>query len=135
MKRTREDLFRGLLEQEELTVRLAPVIPRLDPSAPISDKPKHNKNPKRPGRKPGQGTFRNRSAPSEEDYCEPAIDAPMTETTCPDFGGGLEPAGEEVVTVTDLPEMPKRIVKAYRVRYGEYDSVRAEPSIEDLQHG
>ncbi len=40
----------------------------------------------------------------------------MIEKSCPACGGELEADGEEVVTNTDLPEMPKPIVKAYRVQ-------------------
>ena len=84
-----------------------------DKSSPKSTR---KKNPKRPGRKPGQGVFRHRLAPSEEDYSQPPIDVPGTEKSCPGCGGELEADGEEVVTTTDLPEMPKPIVKAYRVQ-------------------
>ncbi|MGH9753004.1 MAG: IS66 family transposase [Blastocatellia bacterium] len=84
-------------------------------AAPFS-KNKRKKNPKRPGRKPGQGVFRHRSAPSEEDYSQPPIEVPVTENSCPGCGGDLVADGEEVVTNTDLPEMPKPIIKAYRVQ-------------------
>ena len=100
-------------EISELRAELEQFKRDADKSSPKS---KRKKNPKRPGRKPGQGVFRHRSAPSEEDYSQPPIDVPVTETSCPKCGGELEADGEEVVTNTDLPEMPKPIVKAYRVQ-------------------
>jgi transposase len=84
-------------------------------AAPFS-KNKRKKNPKRPGRKPGQGIFRNRTAPSEEDYSGPPIEAPVEESACPKCGGELGEETEEIVTVTDTPPQPQPEVKAYRVK-------------------
>jgi hypothetical protein len=84
-------------------------------AAPFS-KNKRKKNPKRPGRKPGQGNFRNRPAPSEEKYSGPVEDLPDEETTCPECGGDLTGDDQEIVTNTELPPMPKPEVKAYRVQ-------------------
>jgi transposase len=84
-------------------------------AAPFS-KNKRKKNPQRPGRKPGQGNFSNRPAPAEEQYIEPIEDVPVAETACPDCGGELVEAGEEVVTNTELPPAPKPEIKAYRVQ-------------------
>ncbi|MGH8711596.1 MAG: IS66 family transposase [Burkholderiales bacterium] len=83
-------------------------------AAPFS-KNKPKKNPQPAGRKPGQGTFRNRPAPSQEQYTEPVEDVPVLMTACPDCGGELIEAGEEIVTNTELPPVPKPEVKAYRV--------------------
>lgn len=83
-------------------------------AAPFS-KNKRQKNPKRPGRKAGQGQFSNRPAPSQEQYTEPIEEVPVVETECPDCGGELVEAGEEIVTNTELPPVPKPEVKAYRV--------------------
>jgi transposase len=74
------------------------------------------KDPKRPGRKPGQGEFCNRPVPAEEDYSGPAVDVPVSETLCPDCGGDLREGGEEIVTNTEIPPAPRPEVKAYRVR-------------------
>lgn len=84
-------------------------------AAPFS-KNKPKKNPKRPGRKPGQGTFRHRAAPAAEDYSSPPEDVPVNETICAGCGGDLIDAGEEIVTNTELPPAPKPEVKAYRVK-------------------
>lgn len=83
-------------------------------AAPFS-KNKRKKNPKRPGRKAGQGVFRHRPAPPEESYTSPIEDVPVQENACPDCGGELADAGTEVVTNTELPPAPQPEVKAYRV--------------------
>jgi hypothetical protein len=51
-------------------------------AAPFS-KNKRKKNPKRPGRQPRQGLFRDRAAPSKEDYGGPPVEAPAAEAACP----------------------------------------------------
>ena len=84
-------------------------------AAPFS-KNKGKKDPKRPGRKPGQGEFCNRPGPAEEDYSGPVMDVPVTETVCPDCGGDLRDGGEEIVTNTEISPAPRPEVKAYRVR-------------------
>jgi transposase len=83
-------------------------------AAPFS-KNKRKKNPKRPGRKAGQGTFSNRPAPLEEQYSGPIEEVPITEPTCSDCGGELAGEGEEIVTTTEIPPAPKPQVKAYRI--------------------
>ena len=80
-----------------------------------SRKTNARKIPKRPGRKAGQGVFRNRPAPPEESYTNPIEDVPVLENACPDCGGELTEAETEVVTNTELPPAPKPEVKAYRV--------------------
>ncbi|MGH8510042.1 MAG: IS66 family transposase [Gammaproteobacteria bacterium] len=84
-------------------------------AAPFS-KGERKKDPKRSGRKPGQGEFRNRSGPPEEDYSGPPVEVPVTETVCPECGGDLIEAGEEIVTTTEIPPAPQPEVKAYRIR-------------------
>src|SRR4051794_29452620 len=44
--------------------------------------------PKRPGRKPGQGTFKTRETPTPERLFGPPIDVSVAEPTCPDCGCG-----------------------------------------------
>lgn len=83
-------------------------------AAPFS-KNQRKKNPKRPGRKAGQGPFHHRAAPPEEEYTAPLEEVPVTETACPECGGELLEAGTEIVTNTELPPLPKPEVKAYRV--------------------
>lgn len=83
-------------------------------AAPFS-KNKRKKNPKHPGRKAGQGVFRNRPAPSEESYTSPLEEVPVQESACPACGGELVGTDTEIVTNTELPPRPKPEVKAYRV--------------------
>lgn len=83
-------------------------------AAPFS-KNKRKKNPKRPGRKAGQGSFHNRPAPSEEHYTTPLEEVPVEEMECPACGGELVGTDTEIVTNTELPPAPKPEVKAYRV--------------------
>jgi transposase len=49
--------------------------------------------PKRPGRKPGQGTFTFRQAPSPEEITEPPVDVPVTLESCPGCGAGWWKSG------------------------------------------
>ena len=72
-------------------------------------------NPKRAGRKPGQGTFAYRTAPAVEDLSEPPIPVPVTELTCPHCGGVLVEDGMEVASITDIPAQPRPIVRQYQV--------------------
>jgi transposase len=83
-------------------------------AAPFS-KNKRKKNPKRPGRKAGQGKFRNRTAPPEKEFSGPIEDVPVKESACSECGGNLIGDTEEIVTNTEIPPAPKPIVKAYRV--------------------
>src|SRR5438105_4041931 len=46
-------------------------------------------HPKRPGRKPGQGTFRDRTPPAPETITEPVVAVPVTASACPACGGML----------------------------------------------
>lgn len=72
------------------------------------------RNPKRPGRKPGEGPFRSRPAPPFAQVTD-WVEVPVTEPVCPYCGGTLEADGVEVVTTTDLPETPQPKVVAYEV--------------------
>jgi transposase len=77
-------------------------------------KGKRVKDPKKPGRKPGQGPFRSRPAPPL-DQVTAWVEVPVTEPVCPYCGGTLAPDGVEVVTETDLPDEPRPKVTAYEV--------------------
>src|ERR1039457_7649057 len=69
-------------------------------AAPFS-KGQRKANPKRPGRKAGQGNFRYRPAPAE------AIGGEIVEAAgpagCPSCGGGFEGEAGEWGTTTELP--------------------------------
>ena len=81
-------------------------------AAPFS-KGQRKANPKPPGRKAGQGIFRNRPAPAESiggEIVEAAVPA-----GCPSCGGVLEVEAEEWASTTDLPVQPQPQVTRYRV--------------------
>jgi len=70
-------------------------------------------NPKRPGRKAGQGPFRRREAPGESMPAQ-RVEAAVP-TACPACGGALEVEGEEWASTTDIPVQPQPVVTLYRV--------------------
>lgn len=82
-------------------------------AAPFS-KGQRKANPKRPGRKVGQGVFRNRPAPAASIGGE-IVAAAVPEGGCPHCGGKLEVVAEEWATTTDLPVQPQPEVTRYRV--------------------
>lgn len=80
-------------------------------AAPFS-KQRPVQNPKKPGRKKGQGRFRRREAPPVQPAQTVNADAP---SCCPFCGGPLEPEGVEYATTTDVPAQPQPEVTLYRV--------------------
>lgn len=72
--------------------------------------------PRKPGRKPGQGTFKHREAPAPEDLSEPPIDVPTAEAECPRCGGELDEGRVEEASVVDVPEVVKPRVRLFRVK-------------------
>jgi transposase len=83
-------------------------------AAPFS-KEERVAEPKRPGRKAGQGTFHYRAAPQPAALSEPPIAVPVTEPACPACGGALVEERVDFASVTDLPERPAPRVRQYRV--------------------
>lgn len=107
---------RMLEEQQRLIAELRAEIEQLRrgskrQAAPFS-KGLRVENPKKPGRKPGQGPFVRRATPAQEPTQTIIAEIPGC---CPHCGGGLEQEGEEVATVVDLPPQPRPLVTAYRV--------------------
>ena len=84
-------------------------------AAPFS-KGTRTAKPKRPGRKPGRGSFSYRKPPSHGDLTEPIIEVSVAGDSCPGCGGRLEYEGVSFAYVTDIPPMPKPDVKGYRVQ-------------------
>ena len=84
-------------------------------AAPFS-KGTRTAKPKRPGRKPGRGSFSYRKPPSADDLTEPIIDVSVAGDSCPGCGGRLEHEGVSFAYVTDIPPMPKPDVRGYRVQ-------------------
>src|SRR6266516_3387091 len=114
-----ESLQRQVAELERQNAELRAENARLQrrqqrQAAPFS-KETRVAEPKRPGRKPGQGRFTYRPAPSPEGLSEPAIAVPVTEPVCPHCGGALVLVGTEVASITDLPAQPRPVVRQYQV--------------------
>ena len=86
-------------------------------AAPFS-KGRRTDKPKRPGRKPGIGSFSHRKPPSPDEVTEPPVDVEVAGDTCPGCGGRLEYEGVQVAYVTDIPAMPRPQVTEYRVQIG-----------------
>jgi hypothetical protein len=82
-------------------------------AAPFS-KGERKKNPKRPGRKPGQGEFSRRQEPPAAGS-GPPVDVPVEETRCPFCGGRLEREVPDMVSVTDMPVAPEPEVRLFKV--------------------
>lgn len=112
----RAELIALIVEQQRLIEQLRKEVEELRrggrrQAAPFS-KGKPIENPKRPGRKPGEGMFRRRNAP-----LQPASEVVTASIPpdCPHCGGDLEQEHEEVVTTTELAPKPQPVVTAYRV--------------------
>jgi hypothetical protein len=73
------------------------------------------KGPKRPGRKPGKGTFSFRQAPRPEEITEPPVNVPVTLESCPGCGGALAEKRVDFAYVTELSPRPRPRVTQYRV--------------------
>ena len=84
-------------------------------AAPFS-KGGRSSRPKRPGRKPGMGSFSYRKSPSPDEVTEPLVEVAVAEDTCPGCGGRLEHGGVRVVYATDIPPIPRPQVTGYRVQ-------------------
>ena len=86
-------------------------------SATPFSKGKGKKNPKKSGRKRGEGDFKQRAAPEPEDITEPVVKVPIDDsvTACPKCNGELGPVREEMVYKTDLPKEFMLEVTAYLV--------------------
>ena len=114
---SREELIALVLELQRQMALLREENARLKRSgrrqaAPFS-KEKPVPNPKKPGRKKGQGPFGRRTAPAGEPKA--TVDA-QTPPCCPFCGGPLEEDGVEFATTTEVPEQPQPEVTQYRVQ-------------------
>jgi transposase len=84
------------------------------PASPFS-KGTREPEPKRPGRKPGSGTFCYRAAPPPEAITEPPVDVKVSCDACPACGGELVEERVDFAYRTELPELPRPQVTQYRV--------------------
>jgi transposase len=105
LQRHNEDLRKQIEELQRKDKRSA---------VPFS-KGQRQKNPKRPGRKPGQGAFTRRPGPPAEASGGPPVDVPVVETRCPFCGGSLEREEPEEASVTDMPAAPEPEVRLFKV--------------------
>src|SRR2546426_3122339 len=87
-------------------------LKRRGSAAPFS-KGTSKPDPKAPGRKPGQGSFRFRGEPEAAAWVEP-IPVPVG-GCCPECGGALGEAAQEIVSTTDMPLEPCAEVRRYSV--------------------
>ena len=115
----RDELVALILKQATSIAALQAKIEELTRSgkrqaAPFS-KGQRVRDPKRPGRKPGQGMFRHREAPAPEQLSEPPIEVPVSEPACLACGGELAFDHVEEASITDLPELVKPRARLFRV--------------------
>jgi len=116
---SRDELIRLILElyrQVEQLRKQNEELRRKDKrsAAPFS-KGERKKNPKRPGRKPGQDEFSRRPGPPAAATDSPPIDVPVEETCCPFRGGKLEWEAAAEASVTDMPAGPVPEVSLFTV--------------------
>ncbi|QEH36417.1 Transposase IS66 family protein [Aquisphaera giovannonii] len=115
----RDELVALILKQAAAIEALRAEIEALKRSgkrqaAPFS-KGSRVEDPKRPGRKAGQGMFKRREAPTPEQLSEPPIEVPVDRPACPACGGELAFERVEEASVTDLPEVIRPRVRLFRV--------------------
>src|ERR1700676_1456238 len=102
-------LIRELVRQnEQLRKQIEELRRKEHRSAAPFSKGKRKEHPKRPGRKPGEGSFRRRDQPTSSSGAPP-VDVPVQQTQCPFCGGRLEPEGVEEASVTDIPTQPQPV--------------------------
>src|SRR3954471_9708896 len=83
-------------------------------AAPFS-KGQRKAQPKRPGRKPGQGPFTSRPLPTPVQGPAPPIELRLPEPICPCRGESLHEQRVDFAATTDIPPQPRPIVQPYRV--------------------
>src|SRR5262249_22164448 len=123
---SREDLLALVAEQQrqiaELTATIKALqaeIARLTRNAKGQAAPFSNGTrvvePKRPGRKPGSGTFRYCEAPRPEETTNPPVDVKVLLEACPVCGGPLEEDRVDLVYTTERPALPRPQITQYRM--------------------
>jgi transposase len=108
-------------------------------AAPFS-KGQRKAQPKRPGRKPGQGPFTFRALPRPDQWTTPPIEVRLPEPLCPCCGEAVHEHRVDLAAITEMPPQPRPIVQPYRVwvyRCPTCDTtVRApHPDLAPDQHG
>ena len=114
-----DDLIRLVLELrrqiEDLRKQIEELRRKDKRSAAPFSKGERKRNPKRPGRKPGQGEFSRRPEPPAGASSGPPVEVPVEETRCPFCGGRLEREEPAEASVTDMPAAPEPEVSLFRV--------------------
>ncbi len=115
----RDDLIRLILELqrqiEDLRKQNEELRRKEKRSAAPFSKGERKKNPKRPGRKAGQGEFSRRQRPPADASSSPPVDVPVEEGRCPFCGGRLEREEPGEASVTDMPVAPRPEVRLFQV--------------------
>lgn len=101
-------------ENQALRQQIEELTRKQHRSATPFSKGKPKADPKPPGRNPGQGPFTRRSAPPPESYTT-ITDVLIQTSRCPSCGGALKALEPELVTITDLEELPRPTVLAWRI--------------------
>ena len=102
-------------DNQELRVEVERLTRQSKRQATPFSKGTRTKHPTRPGRKPGQGTFSFRQAPSPEEITQLPVNVPVTRESCPGCGGKLIEQRVDFAYVTDLPPLPQPRITQYRV--------------------
>ena len=111
LERAEDDIERLRRENEQLRQEL-----KAAGRGSRHGKRKRKADPKRPGRKAGQGPFTFRKAPADGGASEePPIEVPVTVGQCPCCGGELRYERTDEATVTDMPQASQPEVKSYAV--------------------
>jgi hypothetical protein len=124
---SREDLIALIRQQAEQIRRQSEVIEELRKQVEELRRKRHRQaapfsreqrkaNPKKPGRRKGQGQFGNRVAPVEKPTDIRVVAS--TPEGCPNCGSGLEIVRFEEATVVDVPPAPAPVVVRYAVAVG-----------------
>jgi transposase len=83
-------------------------------AAPFS-KGQRKAQPKRLGRKPGQGRFTFRTLPRSDQWTAPPIEVRLPEPICPCCGEALHEQRVDFAAITEILPQPRPIVQPYRV--------------------
>src|SRR5437763_472344 len=102
-------------ETADLKSRLDQLARDAQRQAAPSSKGRPKPDPKRPGRKPGQGRFTYRTLPPPDRWTAPPIDVRLTEPVCPGCGAALCEHRVDFAAITDIPPQPAPLVQPYRV--------------------
>ena len=82
-------------------------------AAPFS-KGGRSSRPKRPGRKPGMGSFSYRKSPSPDEVTEPLVEVAVAEDTCPGCGGRRGCVNSGVNVIRRRPSLPLAQRRSHR---------------------